>query len=104
MITNPYPKLFAHLNPSPTAMPSVEAPLEPFAAIRAELERASVWPPFNSLHEARGVIEEEFDEFWDHVKVNQKRRDLIGCRSELVQLAAMAIKGIECIDIGRGRV
>lgn len=76
----------------------------PFTAVAEELQRAKIWPPFNSLHEAYGVLMEEVDEFWAHVKVNQKKRDLPACRAELVQLAAMAIKGIECIDAGRGRV
>jgi glycyl-tRNA synthetase beta subunit len=72
--------------------------------VRDELQRAQIWPPFNSLHEAYGVLLEEVEEFWTHVKTNQKRRDLDAARLELVQIAAMAIRGIECIDLGRGRV
>lgn len=30
------------------------------------------WPPFNSAHEGYGVLAEEVDELWAHVKMNQK--------------------------------
>lgn len=73
-------------------------------AIKAELVAAAPWGPFNSLHEAYGVLMEEVEEFWAHVKVNQKKRDLDATRKELIQVAAMAAKAIECIDAGRGRV
>lgn len=50
------------------------------------------WPPFNSAHEGYGVLAEEFDELWEHVKTNQKRRDLLEMRKEAVQVAAMALR------------
>lgn len=48
--------------------------------------------PQNSAHEGFAVLQEEIDEVWDHVKVNQKRRDNIALRKELIQAAAMAVR------------
>ena len=57
--------------------------------IAAECERAqAMFCPFNSSHEAYGVIREELDEFWDAVKAN----DGPGARAEAVQVAAMALR------------
>lgn len=74
--------------------------------VRDEVTRAqSLWPrPFACAHEGYAVILEELDELWDHVKTNQKKRDLEAMRKEAVQVAAMAIRFIvEVIDEGRGR-
>lgn len=65
--------------------------------VMAELHKASDGhPPMHSLHEAEGVIREEFDEFWDEVKKNPRkhpdRNDL--ARKELIQLAAMSIRAL----------
>ncbi len=57
-----------------------------------ELNRAFKWPPFNSAHEGFSVLAEEVDELWDHVKVNQKCRDVAAMRKEAIQVAAMAIR------------
>lgn len=73
-------------------------------AIVAELKRASPWPGFNSAHEGYAILAEEVDELWAHVKMNQKRRDLAVMRAEAIQVAAMAVKFVEMIDAGRGRV
>lgn len=43
---------------------------------------------YASMHEAASVIREEFDEFWDEVKVNNKERAI----SEAVQVAATALR------------
>lgn len=50
------------------------------------------WPPFNSAHEGFAILKEEVDELWDHVKTNQKRRDIDAMRKEAIQVAAMAIR------------
>lgn len=50
------------------------------------------WPKFNSAHEGFAVLKEEVDELWDHVKTNQKRRDIEAMRKECIQVAAMAIR------------
>jgi hypothetical protein len=63
------------------------------AMIRDELERAmQLWPPMQSAHEGYAVILEELEELWEHVKMNQNRRDVGKMRSEAVQLAAMAAR------------
>lgn len=72
--------------------------------MQEELVRASKRGPFHSLHDAYAHILEELDEVWDHVRTKQRDRDLDATRKELVQVAAMAIKAIEVIDSGRGRV
>ena len=46
----------------------------------------------NSAHEAYGVLLEEVDELWAHVKTKQSRRDLPAMRKEALQVAAMAIR------------
>ena len=73
--------------------------------IRDEIRDATgKWPPFNSAHEAYAVLAEEVDELWDHVKTNQKRRDLPAMRKEAVQVAAMAIRfAREVCNEERGR-
>ncbi len=50
------------------------------------------WPPFNSAHEGFAVLKEEVDELWDHVKTNQRDRDVFAMRQEAIQVAAMAIR------------
>lgn len=80
--------------------------------IGAEVERAlGIHGPRVNLHELRGVAEEEFDELWDLIKLNprkpmvhptkgypmtsaQWRAELM---EELVQLAAMAVTGMELV-------
>lgn len=62
---------------------------EAFMHIEAELESATKeFGPFNSTHEAYGVMKEEFDEFWDAIKKN----DINGARVEAIQIAAMATR------------
>lgn len=61
------------------------------------------WPPFNSAHEGFAVLKEEVDELWDHVKVNQKRRDVEAMRKECIQIAAMAMRfALEVCDEQKG--
>lgn len=74
-----------------------------------EAERATaLHQPMRSLHEAKAVIEEEFDEFWDLVKLNPNKpmvhptkghvlsveewkREI---RLELIQTAAMCLRAV----------
>lgn len=68
--------------------------------IRNELLQAMAnWPPHNSAHEAYAVLHEELDELWEHVKTNQKRRDIVAMRKKCIQVAAMAARfAIECCE------
>lgn len=62
------------------------------------------WGPMHSAHEAYGVLFEEVDELWAHVKTKQKSRDLGAMRKEAIQVAAMAIRfAVEVCDEERGR-
>ena len=75
--------------------------------IRNEVARAvNLHGPINSLHEAHSVIEEEFDEFWEQVKINPKKLDLDGqikrsanMKEELVQIAAMCVRTLMDVEI-----
>ena len=63
--------------------------------VDAELRRAQeLWAPMANLHEGYAILLEEVDEFWDHVKTNEKRRDNPAIRKELIQIAAMALRAI----------
>jgi hypothetical protein len=63
------------------------------AMIHDEVFRAmSLWPPMASAHEGYAVILEELEELWEHVKTNQKRRNLAAMRTEAIQVAAMAVR------------
>lgn len=43
-----------------------------------------------SLHEGHSLLREEFEEFWDEVKLKPKNRKPKRIRQELIQLAAVA--------------
>lgn len=67
-------------------------------------EACAKWPRFNSAHEGFAVLKEEVDELWDHVKINQKRRNLDEMKKEAKQVAAMALRFMrECCDEITGR-
>lgn len=93
------------------AGPLVPAPVQPLDCGTAismamdELVKArEKWPAFNTAHEGYGVLLEEIDELWEHVKTNQKRRDLRAMRKEAIQVAAMALRfAIEVCDDTNGR-
>ena len=52
-----------------------------------------------SLHEAYAIILEEVDELWDEVKKKSSNRDPKAVRSELIQIAAMAVRAIYDLDL-----
>jgi hypothetical protein len=61
--------------------------------VMAELEFATAnFPPMRSEHEGYAVIKEEFDELWDEIKKNPRKRDAAALRKEAVQVAAMALR------------
>lgn len=71
------------------------SPADRFAEdMKAECSRAvSLHGDFHSLHEAYGVISEEFNrEFWEIVCMKADKRDKSAMREELVQVAAMCLK------------
>lgn len=55
---------------------------------RAEEKHA----PMNSAHEAYAVIREEVDEYWDEVKADRGYQ--ASARTELIQIAAMAVRAV----------
>lgn len=61
------------------------------ALVRSELARAlQRFDTFNSPHEGKAVIEEEFDELWEHVKENTGYSE--AAMDEAIQTAAMALR------------
>ena len=50
--------------------------------------------PFTSNHEGRGIIEEEFDELWDEIKVLDPQGKSGTLRKEALHLAAVALRFI----------
>jgi hypothetical protein len=72
------------------------------------LRASNLHPPMHSRHEAKAVIEEEFDELWELIKLNPKKPMIhpskgyplsIGqwkaeIREELIQTAAMCVRAV----------
>lgn len=66
--------------------------------VERELERArSLHNPQQSAHEAYAVILEELDEFWEEVRA--KQQDAPNMLKELVQVAAMAQRAAEDLNL-----
>lgn len=98
------PPIVAGPPPLPLDMPApsiVAIRLE----VRDELNRAQkLFSPFNTAHEGYAVMLEEVDELWAHVKMNQKKRDLVAMRKEAIQIAAMAMRfALDVCTEERGR-
>lgn len=55
--------------------------------------------PMRNVHEAYAVILEEFEEFWDEVKAQNNVRSKTRMREELIQVAAMAVRTIEDLEL-----
>lgn len=73
----------------------------PFAhAVACELARAKAkYAPLNSHHEAYAVMLEELDEYWQEVKRWPLSHDTAKMRAELVQIAAMAQRAAEDLNL-----
>jgi hypothetical protein len=69
------------------------------ALLEEQLEKAmGKHAPLNSAHEAYAVILEELDEFKAEVWKRRENRDTTAMQTELLHVAAMAIRTI--IDLG----
>lgn len=70
------------------------------ALVDVELERArSKFGPLHTAHEGYAVILEELDEFWDMVRLGQRYREPSAMLTELVQIAAMARRTAEDLEL-----
>lgn len=68
--------------------------------IMAEFNAAATnHAPLNSLHEAYAVILEEVDELWQQVKLKQRLRNNANIKTELRQIAAMALRALVDLDL-----
>lgn len=73
------------------------------ASLEAAEARAK-FGPMHSAHEAYAILLEEVDELWEHVKVNQTKRDLEAMQKEAMQVAAVALRfAAECCNETVGR-
>jgi NTP pyrophosphatase (non-canonical NTP hydrolase) len=70
--------------------------------LMSEIKRADQHAPYNSAHEAYGVLAEEVDEFWDEVKKKRRDRNPEAMRDELVQIAAVAWRAAKCLELVEG--
>lgn len=66
------------------------------ASVKAELLRANKkhGALLHSAHEGYAVLKEEVDELWDDVKQD----NLVRASKEAIQVGAMAVKFIVCMD------
>lgn len=53
---------------------------------------SSRYPPHNSAHESCAILQEEYEELWDEVKMKSHNKKKM--RKEAVQIAAMAMRFI----------
>jgi hypothetical protein len=73
------------------------------AIVADELRHATEkFPPFNSAHEGKAVIEEELDELWEHVKADTAYG--ADAMREAVQVAAMAMRYVHDLATTMGPV
>lgn len=76
-----------------------------FNQVAGEYERSKMHgEQFASLHEAYAVMLEELDEVWELTRQKRRERAREDIRKELIQIAAMAVKGILSMDNFTGGV
>jgi hypothetical protein len=61
-------------------------------------EARQKYGPFNSTHEAYAVLKEEFEEFWDLVKLRPGKHKTQAMVNELIQVAAITQRIIEELE------
>ena len=65
--------------------------LQALSDIATEVEQAVArYPGFNSAHEGHSVVQEEYEELWEHVKADTGYSE--AAYKEAMQLAAMAVR------------
>lgn len=74
--------------------------------LRAHVEEADAkHDPYNSAHEAYGVLMEEVRELEEHIFTCQKNRDVAAMRKEAIDVAVVMIRFIHGVcDGGKARV
>ena len=75
-------------------------PDKPFPELLREqvLTNRETQGPFNSAHEAKAVIDEELEEFWDEVKMKNRERNPERMLAELIDIAASCQCAAEDLD------
>lgn len=67
--------------------------------VEQELERVvAKFPEYNSAHETYGVLAEELAEFFDEVRKKGHLRSQLAMRTELAQIACVAIRGMVALE------
>ena len=75
--------------------PMTEAIEATLNCVGLEISRAtSMYRQYASPHEAYAVIFEELDEFWEEVKKHSEMQSPLTMRSELIQVAATAVRAV----------
>ena len=95
-----FAKIITLLTAREAVRPAADTPRLPEAdELAAEIARAEMHGKiFASAHEAKGVLDEELEEFWEWVMMKRKDRVASEMHKELIQLAAMAIKAIRSME------
>ncbi len=63
-----------------------------YLCLNALHDKAYRHPEFHSHHEAYGVLLEEVDEYFEHVR--ERKPSMSGCREELADIAAVCLKAL----------
>lgn len=57
-----------------------------------------MYPNYNSLHEAYGIMKEEFDEFWDEVKKKESPERSERCKSEIIDILVTCYRTLDLLE------
>jgi NTP pyrophosphatase (non-canonical NTP hydrolase) len=64
------------------------------SAVEEAIGSRRQWPPYHTHHECYGVLAEEVAEYFDEVRRREDSRDRAAMRKELMQIAAVALRGM----------